>query len=133
MTHQELNSTDKIDLRASTLSLRIDEIMHVHIKAVEEFLTDDLMDIFNGFYEIGRGEKFLNLVTFEDFVIVNQEARKLAARAVASKFTIADAFVVDSIALKLVINFYIAFNKPSRPTRIFDTEEKAIEWLKTFS
>ncbi len=132
MTYEQFNITDKIESRASFLSLRIDAIMHVHIKAVEEFLTDDVMDIFNGVYEIGKGEKFLNLITFENFLIVDKETRKLAARSIASKYTIADAFVVDSVALKLLINFYIAFNKPSRPTQLFDSEEKAIDWLKTF-
>ena len=132
MTDAPISIIDKIETRASILFLRSDGIMHVHFKDIDELLTDDITDAVNGLYGIGGGKKFLIFLTFENFFIIDKEIRKLAATEISGKYTIADAFVVNSIALKLLINFYIAFNKPSRPTRLFDSEEKAVEWLKSF-
>lgn len=132
MTDEAVIIIDKVELRASVLTFRSDGIMHIHYKAVDEFAVDDLMDIINGLYRIGKGKKFLNLMTFEKFFIVEKEVRSVAATEIGSKYSAADAIVVKSTALKLLVNLYIAFNKPNRPTRMFDLEDKAVEWLRTF-
>ena len=44
----------------------------------------------------------------------------------------AEAIVVKSTSLKLLVNAYISFNKPNRPVKMFDSEVKAIEWLNQF-
>ena len=133
MTDEAVIIIDKVELRASFLTLRSDGVMHIHMKGVEEVLADDLRDIVNALYTMGNGKKFLNMVTFQSFFIVDKETRKFGATEFVGKYTLADAIVVNSVALKLLINFYIAFNKPDRPTRMFENEAKAIEWLKTFS
>lgn len=130
MTDELLVNIDKLELRASVLTLRSDGVMHIHYKAVDEFSVDDLMDIINGLYRIGKGKKFLNLMTFEKFFIVEKGVREVAATEVGSRYSAADAIVVKSTALKLLVNLYIALNKPNRPTRLFDSQEKALEWLK---
>ncbi len=43
----------------------------------------------------------------------------------------ATAVVVDTLAYKLIANFYLKFNKPKRPYKVFSKEEEAIKWLKT--
>ncbi len=132
MVDEQRKSVDRVELRASVLSVRIDGIMQVHIKAVDEFLPEDINDFVNGLYKIGEGKKFANLITFEDYVVIGKETRALSAEAISGKYTIADAIVVKSIPLKLTTDFYIAFNKPARPTRSFSSEEEGIKWLKTF-
>ncbi|MGZ3885614.1 MAG: DUF7793 family protein [Bacteroidia bacterium] len=44
----------------------------------------------------------------------------------------ADALITDSLAMRLIANSYIKFNRPEVPTRMFSDEKKAIEWLHTF-
>ncbi len=41
----------------------------------------------------------------------------------------ADAFVIQSIAQKLVANFYIKMVSPERPTKFFTAKEEALKWL----
>ncbi len=119
----------QVDLRSSTVTLRADGIMHFDIKAVEEFTEEDVKEILRTVKEIGHGSRFLNLVTFPAFVAVSKEARALSASKEGNEYTIADAMVVSSTAIKLVMNLYISFDKPVRPTRIFNTKDKAVEWL----
>ena len=104
MTEEKLN-TLKIELPAATLSLRWDEIVHIHLKEVEEFSADDLRGIVNCLKEISNGKKSLNLITFESFFIVDKETRKLAATNDIGKYSIAEAIVTKSIAIRLLVNF----------------------------
>ena len=106
--------------------------LHVHVKGVDEFSVKDIMDIAKTLYEIGKGPKFLIYAILENFLFVGKETRALAAKEITGKYIVAEAIVVNSTALKLLVNFYIAFNKPKRPTRMFDSEDKAVAWLKTF-
>lgn len=46
-----------------------------------------------------------------------------------SKYRYADAFIVKSLAVRLMVNFYISFNKPSIPTKTFTDPEHAIQWI----
>ena len=43
------------------------------------------------------------------------------------------AVLVDSLATKMLVNFFVRVNKPPTPSRLFTDDAKAIEWLKDFS
>ena len=129
---EQITILKKVELRASILSLRSDGIMQTDLKAVDEFTVEDILDNADALQNIGKGQKFANLIIIKNFITVDRETRKLAATEITGKYAIAEALVVNSTALKLLVNFYIAFNKPNRPTRMFDSEDKAVAWLKTF-
>jgi len=38
----------------------------------------------------------------------------------------------DSLASSIIGNFYIKFNNPSIPTKLFKTEDEALDWLKKY-
>lgn len=40
------------------------------------------------------------------------------------------AFILSGLAHKIVANFYIKFNKPSCPARIFSEPENALNWVR---
>lgn len=58
------------------------------------------------------------------------EARTIWADSQNALYSLADAFVLQSISLTLIGNFYLNFHKPDRPTRIFDNKKEALAWLK---
>jgi hypothetical protein len=43
---------------------------------------------------------------------------------------VASAFVLNSLATRLTGNFFIRFHKPVNPTRLFNDEKKAFDWLR---
>ena len=47
------------------------------------------------------------------------------------KYRYADAFIVNSLPMRLLVNFYISFNKPKIPTKMFNNPESAREWIYT--
>jgi hypothetical protein len=81
---------------------------------------------------LANGKKYLKLVEGNKNVSVTKEARDLSAAMKEWDNSIAVALVVKSMTNKIIANFYINFNKPAVPTRIFTTKEKAIEWLNGF-
>jgi hypothetical protein len=59
-----------------------------------------------------------------------EEARKLLASEEYTDLRIAAAFVTSSLANKLFGNFFIRFNRPATPTRLFSDEAAALRWLE---
>lgn len=46
------------------------------------------------------------------------------------KWRIADAFLVNSLGMRLIANFFIRMQSPAVPTRVFNDELLAILWLE---
>lgn len=82
--------------------------------------------------KLASGRKFVQLVKSEGDFEVTPEARAYAAQYSASEGRVAMAFITSSLAQRLIGNFYIKYNKPLVPVRMFKTEESALEWLGTF-
>ena len=122
----------KVELRATTVTSREEGIMHFDLKKVDEYTKQDVNDVLTAVGEIGNGRAFANLVTINDYVEIDKEAKILSASEGGNRYTIADAFVLKSMPLKLLGNFYLQINKPVRPTRLFNDETSALKWLKTF-
>jgi hypothetical protein len=60
----------------------------------------------------------------------DSEAREESSSPDGLRYTIADAFVARNLAQKLMVNFYLNFNKPYKPSKAFSSEEDAIRWLR---
>jgi hypothetical protein len=122
----------KADIDSATVRLRSDGIMQYNVRPNPEYSVKDVIAANEAAAQIGGGKAYPNLVIIETFLNADAESRQYAASEESNRYTIADAFVVNSVALKLIGNFYIKVNKPVRPTRIFSTEEDAVNWLYTF-
>ncbi len=60
---------------------------------------------------------------------ISSDARKHGANPEIQQNLIAQAVLVNSLATRIAGNFYIRFNKPPKPTRIFTNPEDAKSWL----
>jgi hypothetical protein len=127
-----LNDISAIALRISKVALRDDGILHIDIRANENFLASDVREIVEAAAQLGAGRSMPNLITVGEFTTPDNEARKMASSPEWCKYKTADAFVLRSFSQVLVANFYIKFNKPCRPTRYFMNEADALEWLGSF-
>jgi hypothetical protein len=90
---------------------------------------EDAINIVETFKILKEDEKCLALLIVEEGATFSKEAREFVASAEVSKIVKADAFVINSLALKILMNGYLKFNKPNRPTRFFNAEKPAVEWL----
>lgn len=129
MIAEAIKIIDEIDTPVFKVKLRDDGIVVFEANEKEEMTEEDIVAANNAAGKLTNGLPAANLVVFEKFIQTTPEARAYAACEESNRYTIADAFVVKSDALKIVGNFYLRFNKPVRPTKIFTDEFLAVEWL----
>ncbi len=116
----------------SSVSFRSDGLVWVCIKTSNDVEIKHVVEIVGALEDYGKGKKYPLLITTPKFTLPNAKARAYIATAESDPFASAEAYVIQSFSQKLVGNSFLQFNKPARPTRIFSSEEKAIEWLKSF-
>jgi hypothetical protein len=119
------------DLGHSKVHLRNDGILQINFGDNVEMDLKESVEIIETMGDFTGGKKALVLNIAGKNTSATSAAREYSASAAGLRFTIADAFVVKNLAQKILANFYISFNKPLVKTRIFDDEEKALEWLKS--
>lgn len=114
-----------------SMYLREDGIMNTIFEDNILITINDVIEALHWVESLGD-KKYLNL--FEggyntDFDVV---VREYASSAEENKHTIADAIVATTSSLNMVANFYVKFNKPHMPTKVFNEKEEAIKWLLSF-
>lgn len=78
------------------------------------------------------GKHFL-IVDIRNAPKSTNDARSYVASADIAEITRAMAFIVDGFLSQVIGNFYLRFNAGKYPTKLFNSEELALEWIKSFS
>jgi hypothetical protein len=122
----------EVDLKEVNISLRSDGIVYVFFKencVLDVALQHKMLGPYN---EITEGKMTPFLFMADKGVTLTKEARDNAI--VMEKITpcSASAVVVTNLAYKLIAHFYMQFNKPLRPYKVFSNKGEAVEWLKKY-
>ncbi|GAB4251870.1 MAG: hypothetical protein Kow0079_06140 [Vicingaceae bacterium] len=96
----------------------------ISIKDIEEIITVRK--------ELQKGKKSLTLVDIRGLWHVDKNARELAASDAMIQHNIALAIISSSLSTKIIGNFYMKFDKPNVPTKMFNNEKDALLWLSSF-
>lgn len=121
-----------IDLDIANISIRSDGIMHVTMKNKEEFGIDEVKLIRRTRKELAQGKSYPILYTGDKLVLPTKEARAYMAEKTDQELAKAEAMIIKSLPQRMIASTYIRINKPKCPTRFFENESDAIEWLKEF-
>lgn len=119
-------------LQIGELSKLEGNILRLELKDEVEIESSDIIALSEATTSMSEGIKYGLLVISGKYTTVTPEARKTAARQDLGINRIALAFVSNSLAQKLLVNFFISFNKPTTPTKLFTNQNDAKKWLKTF-
>ena len=130
LTNEEIIATDVIV--PYYLNLRADGIMYVRISSEKKETVELVKEMVNKMGEMVNYQQVPLLARHEEFALPGKENREYWAKKESCPYSKADAFMINSLALQLIANFYLSFNKPERPTRMFTNEVEAVKWLKTF-
>ena len=79
-----------------------------------------------------EGKSMKVLVDSRGLFQITKEARAYAAEPKSAEMSSAMAIVIGSLGTRLLTNFFIKFNKPNGSVRMFNSIEKALEWLGKF-
>jgi len=122
----------KINLEKSVVELTDDGIMNIHIKEDQDIELNDAVLIVDAMGKLGEQKKYPVLIDAGEFSSVDKEARIFSASIESNIYTLADAIAYCNLAQQLMAQFYLKYNKPSIPTKVFADKEEAIVWLKSF-
>lgn len=106
-----------------------DEILFVKMKEGVNLDQAEMEELLKQAVELTAPNKYFAIVDTTSSYDSTPESRSFYAESDYSKYRYADAFIVNSLPMRLLVNFFITFNKPKIPSKMFNNEESAYEWI----
>lgn len=103
----------------------------IDVFANSEFGFTELRELIEVQKEMG-GDCLPVLVLCGEYTTTDVSFMRHLSKNGNDPYSKADAFVIQSIAQKLMANFYIKIFVPERPTKFFTTKEEALTWLEQY-
>jgi len=125
-------SSEKIVTRAAVLWVDQEGIIHSLVNPGAEVKIDDMKEIIDAGYALVGQKKAPVLVDMREIRSSDRESREYTAGPEGEKVTTALAFLIKSKVGELIGNFFINFNNPRFPTKIFTAEDEALDWLRGY-
>ena len=119
---------DELDIGSVVYRLYDNRIFHAIIKKGEKITMEMALQGVD-FLEKNGGGVFYNIYEFCAFSEMEPELREWSSQPNENGYTYVDAIVITNLAQKLIANFYLKFNKPPRPTKIFLDSSDAVKWI----
>lgn len=105
-----------------------DNFLTIIIKEDAEIDLDQMQEQVRLRREMVNNEPFVILVDSRAFHNSTKEAREYISK-VEDKNWLGMAVLVNSLATKIVTNFFIKMNNPAVETKMFTNKEDAVKWL----
>lgn len=126
--HTKLENS--IITRTAKLSFDKEElVLYIEIFSGNEIGLEDSIEHNLASQKLTNGVYHCAFIKALGNIDISSEARKYGSNPEIQNKLIAQAVLVNSLATRIAGNFYIRFNKPPKPTRIFTNAEDAMSWL----
>lgn len=122
-THTRLTHAEIIHLQDNLYLLKLDDDYEIEL--------EDAIEIDQAFIEITNNQPFCVVVdTRNKYTSVSSDARNFFANdpdilPIRKKI----AIVINNMPTRIIANFFVKFNRPQTPTKVFNDYYKAIDWL----
>mgnify|MGYP005992613613 CR=1 FL=1 len=128
----KVETKEKVETSAAEYFIE-DSILYMRAKKDANFTLEVTMEGIEARKKLQNGRKFPVLIDMRLAFGVSVEAREYSARDETTELYLAMAILSGkSLPARMMGNFFIKFNKPNIPLKLFSSEGKAIEWLKSF-
>lgn len=118
--------------RVAKLWLGEDGIVRIiHLPNAEVTLAD-AQETMAAYMKLYKGKRLPLFVDTKTIRSLSREARLHYASEQAQAVANAVAIIVGTPVSKVLGNFYLGLNKPLLPTRLFTSDDEALEWLKGY-
>lgn len=109
-----------------------DGIVHTRVKPDSEIFLKDAKENTDAVASFYKDKKLLLMVDIRQIRSISHDARAHFSLQRRDSTVKAFALLLSSAASRLIGNFFISFNNPAVPVRLFTEEVKAIEWLNKY-
>lgn len=122
----------KITISCADLSIQSEDLIKVTLFDDIDFEKKEAEELINALKELTGGKKFYLLTQTNNSFTATSEVREYVAENIASTGIIANAICIKSLPIRFLINAYVKINKPNVPTKTFNSEALALEWIDQF-
>jgi hypothetical protein len=124
--------TKRIETSIVILEIK-EDIIYITVKKDASIDIADIIESVEARKKLQGNKPFLALVDNRNMWQLTKQASDYSASKEVGELSIAMAVLSDSsLPKRLMANFFIRINKSYCPSKLFSSEEKALEWLNTF-
>ena len=103
----------------------------IHVPGAEVSL-EDARETMSAYKKLNQGKRLPLLIDTKTMRSLSRDARQYYASEEAAACASAAAIIVGTPVSKVLGNFYIGLSNPHLPSRLFSSEDQALEWLRGF-
>lgn len=103
----------------------------IHFPGVELTLAD-AEETMAAYLKLNNGKRLPLFIDTKTMKSMSRESRQYYAGEEAAKVASAAAIIVGTPVSRVLGNFYIGLSNPHLPSRLFSSEDEALEWLKGY-
>ncbi|HXC05914.1 MAG TPA: hypothetical protein VNZ86_14225 [Bacteroidia bacterium] len=121
-------------INTSTMSaaMRSDGLLQITVQPGTNTTVADIKEVVIAVGKVSKGLRYPLLIIAGKDATLDTEAMTYMAKGDTDPYSVAEAYLISSISQKLLGNFYLSFNKPVKPTRIFTDKAEAEKWLSGY-
>lgn len=119
----------KVELPYATLELK-DGIIWLILFEDAELDVKEVIDFTAICEKLSHGKPYFLVSDARVNLSITSDARKAAASKEISPLLVANAVLVNNVAVRMVANFFTTVNKPHFKYKVFNEEREALAWLK---
>jgi hypothetical protein len=105
-------------------------IMFLDFKEEVELGFPEVKELTSYAEKLGNNKPYLVLSDVRKNVHVTNEGKKLATDHTKAPLLRGVAVIINNTLLEIAANFFIKFQKPKYPFKVFTDREEALKWLK---
>ncbi|HQQ94659.1 MAG TPA: hypothetical protein PLQ93_08905 [Bacteroidia bacterium] len=107
-----------------------DHIIYLRLKEDAEFTLENTLEQHQAQDELTKDQVYAVLVDARNHVSITKESREFMANYANPRRKATAILMNRNSAMLIMANFYMKVNKPRIPTKLFNTEEEAVRWLR---
>lgn len=123
-------SSERCETRIAWLSYHEDVLLIV-VKDDSMVAVEDMEELLQASVKLAGYGNYYSIVDVRVNAGATQGVTDYYAKNDYNRYRYADAFIINTLAMRLLVNFYVAFNKPSVPTKTFADPESAAKWISS--
>lgn len=120
---------ENLKIHCAELSFHNKDIIRFRLLDDIDIEKKDAEEAIEAINTITQRKKYYLLTETGNNFTASAEAREYMASNIGSTSILANAIYLKSLPIRLIINVYVKINKPVVPTKVFNSEELALEWL----
>ena len=121
-----------ITTKVAKLWMGEDNIVRASYAQNANITLKDVQDVIEIYLKLTNGKPYPLLADVRHIKSLTREAREYSVKQEVNKIYTANAILIGSHVSRVIINFFLKFNKPPVPTKVFTIENEALAWLKNF-